>query len=86
MSKEIYFSPNDVGRFTFSNKDIAVWFCKKMGYDIGNLILDDDTMIKQYYEESLIRQKEELLYLLKERPEETKKMIDEVLDEMYKRK
>lgn len=86
MSKKIYFSSEDNGYFAFSNANVATWFCKKMGYDLDDLILDDDDIIKQYYEEILKNQKQELLNLLKEKPEETKKIIDEVLDEMYKRK
>lgn len=71
---------------SFSNERIAMWYFKKMGCKYCYSVLDDESIIKKYYQETLPKQKQELLNLLKERPEETKKMIDEVLDEMYKRK
>ena len=86
MSKKVYCNPELYGSFAFSDINIAKWYFKKIGYKYNDFFLDDDKIIKQYYEENLTEQKEKLLNLLKEQPEEAKKIIDEVLDEMYKRK
>ena len=84
MNKTIYYFANHEN--AFSNRNIAEWYCKKVDNFYKNISLDSEKFIEQYYLEGVQLQKESLLDLLKEKPEETKKMIDEVLDEMYKRK
>lgn len=86
MSRIIYVFDARCGNTAFSDRSIADWYSHKIQEEYEDLELDKENLIQEYYYDQIPKQKQNLLNLIKECPIETKKMIDEVLDEMYKRK